>query len=48
MLGDINLDFPFISLLNPSLNRTVLAIVGLVSVHLDFAVLFPLEEDPPR
>ena len=34
MHGDINLGFPFISLLNPFVNYTVLAIVGMVSVAL--------------
>lgn len=34
MHGDINLGFPFISLPNPLVNHTVLAIIGVVSVAL--------------
>lgn len=34
MHGDINLGFPFISLPNPFVNHTVLAMIGMVSVAL--------------
>jgi len=40
MHGDINLGFPFISLPNPFVNYTVLAIIGLASAALIFPSYF--------
>jgi hypothetical protein len=34
MHGDINLGFPFVSLPNPFVNHTVIAIIGMVSATL--------------